>query len=178
MSIDGRSTRRNGSSNNAGESAAEHEPFLCTSRRLWLEWSCYQERLLNAWVTRAVFVSVLMSLVAGVATLRGTAQTAPALTIAPTKLDFGARPVGSPSDAQTITLTNGGASPLAMDEILTSGFDFSQTNSCGANLDPGTSCTVQVIFKPATTGPRLGTLTVLATGSGGPHLVPISGVGQ
>jgi Abnormal spindle-like microcephaly-assoc'd, ASPM-SPD-2-Hydin len=113
----------------------------------------------------------------GGGTLRAEAQTG-TINIAPKKVDFGARAVNETGAAQTVTVTNTGNAEVTIDDILSSGFDFSQTNNCGATLAAGASCTIQVMFKPATTGPRLGTLNIFDSAAGSPHLIGIEGVGK
>jgi len=96
--------------------------------------------------------------------------------ITPLKLDFGSATVGEAGSPQTITITNSGAFPVDLG-LLISGIDFSQSTNCGSSLAAGASCSVQITFKPATTGPRLGTLTVDAS-RGNLHLVNLSGTGK
>ena len=99
------------------------------------------------------------------------------LTVSPSKLDFGTTAVSSASEAQTITLNNSGNAAVSLTGILISGIDFSENTSCGQSLEPGASCTVQVVFRPATTGPRLGTLTIDAD-RGSLRVIPLSGTGK
>jgi hypothetical protein len=100
------------------------------------------------------------------------------ITISPEKLDFAAQEVGASSEAQVITLANSGTSPLRITDILVSGIDFSKTNNCNGAIAQGAECTVQVRFKPAIAGPRLGALRISSSAHGGVRTVPLSGVGQ
>jgi hypothetical protein len=100
------------------------------------------------------------------------------LTISPGKLDFGDQPVGTPAAPATVTLTNQAATVLALSAILVSGVDFSQTNTCSSSLPPGASCGVQVTFKPAISGPRLGTLVITASDPASPHRITLTGTGR
>ena len=138
-----------------------------------------QEGRLNTWLTRAVCVAGFM----GASMAQGPLQAAPqeaarALTITPARLDFGSLAVGATSPVKTATVSNAGSSEVRIDAILTSGFDFSQTNTCGPSLAAGASCTIQVTFKPATSGPRLGTLNVFDSAQGSPHMIAIAGTGE
>jgi Abnormal spindle-like microcephaly-assoc'd, ASPM-SPD-2-Hydin len=134
---------------------------------------------LNAWLSRALCISVLVGLSGSEVTLRADPQAATAtITIAPKKLDFGSRAVNAAGPAQTVTITNAGNSELTIHDVLTSGFDFSQTNTCGPTLAVGASCAIQVMFKPATSGPRLGTLNIFDSAAGSPHMIAIEGVGK
>jgi HYDIN/CFA65/VesB family protein len=81
-------------------------------------------------------------------------QPAGSVKITPPSLDFGTRPVGSMTAPETATLANTGTTILKITDIVTSGIDFAQTNSCGQSLAPGATCTIQITFKPAITGPR------------------------
>ncbi len=107
-----------------------------------------------------------------------TASTANAghLEISPAKIEFGSQAVGSASAPSLVTLTNSGSSKLKITEIITSGIDFQQQNQCG-DLAATATCTASITFKPAIAGPRLGTLTVLAS-DGSTHYIPLSGIGK
>jgi hypothetical protein len=76
------------------------------------------------------------------------------------------------------TLTNAGTNPVKLVDITPSGIDFSETTTCGESLLPGASCEIQIVFKPAITGSRLGVLSVMISGLGRPYFVGLSGVGQ
>ena len=110
----------------------------------------------------------------------GMAGTA-AASIAPTGISFGTEIVGNSSAAQTVTVTNTGALPLAVDGIGVAGANsgsFSATNNCGASLAAGVSCTIQVSFLPTTLGEASASLTVADSASGSPQAVPLSGTGS
>ena len=117
--------------------------------------------------------------------LNGTG-TAPAVSLNPTSLDFGAQKVGTTSVAKTVTLTNTGDAVLNISNIFmndgTPGAgDFKQTNTCrtpsGSSLAPGASCTIDVTFAPSAAGARSGILTITDDAAGSPHAVPVSGTG-
>lgn len=91
----------------------------------------------------------------------------------PTSLSFAPQTVGSPSGAQTITLTGNNGATIT--NIAASG-DFSQTNDCNAALS-GTSCTIQVVFTPSAEGSRTGTLTITSSATGSPTSVTLAGTG-
>lgn len=101
------------------------------------------------------------------------------LKLAPDKVDFGTVTVGTRTQAQTVTLTNRGSSPLPIASILVSGIDFAQSNNCGAQLAPGSQCAIQITFQPAILGPRLGTAIITTTNDpGSPNLLVLNGVGE
>jgi hypothetical protein len=53
--------------------------------------------------------------------------------------------------------------------------DFSETDNCGANVSSGASCTVNVVFKPAAAGPRIGVMNVNDNVPGSPQTVALTG---
>ncbi len=98
------------------------------------------------------------------------------VTLSPTSLNFGNQTVGQPSAPQAVTLTNNQSVSLTITSITTSG-DYSQTNNCGSSLNANSSCTINVVFTPTTTGTRTGTLTVNDNGPGNPQTASLTGVG-
>ena len=98
------------------------------------------------------------------------------VTLSPTSLNFGNQTVGQPSTPQPVTLTNNQSVSLTITSITTSG-DYSQTNNCGTSLNANSSCTINVVFTPTTTGTRTGTLTVNDNGPGNPQTASLTGVG-
>ncbi len=81
----------------------------------------------------------------------------------PTSLSFSNQTVSVPSTAQVVTLRNMGSSALSISSIVASG-DYTQTNTCGATVAGGGSCTISVTFTPtSTSNPRTGTLTINGT---------------
>jgi hypothetical protein len=75
-------------------------------------------------------------------------------------------------------MQNLGTSSVHIDDILTSGIDFSETNTCGSVLPAAAQCAIAVTFKPATIGPREGTISILSSGLGSPQLIALSGTGE
>jgi len=92
---------------------------------------------------------------------------APWLDVAPGPLTFASQDVGTKSPPQTLTLTNSGTAPLALDSIsVASGAtDFSQTNACPPSLAGGTNCTVSVTFSPSKPGDQSTFLDVVTAGA-------------
>jgi hypothetical protein len=78
-------------------------------------------------------------------------------------------PLGSQT-SQTTWVMNIGSAPLAISNISTVG-DFSQTNTCIGNLDPGAKCKVTVTFSPQQTGPRYGNLIITSTDPSSPLML-------
>jgi hypothetical protein len=115
------------------------------------------------------------ALVFGVAVLLLPASQG--LQLSPAKIDFGEAAVGSENPPRTITLSNATKSSITMEQIITAGIDFSQKNDCGQTLAPGVQCTIQVFFKPATSGPRIGNLDVMGSDPASPHFIALNGIG-
>ena len=92
-------------------------------------------------------------------------------------LTFGGQLVGSTSAPQSVTLTNTGASVMAVASITASG-DFAETNTCGTSLAVNASCTVSITFKPTTAGAHAETLTITDNSPDSPQVVTLSGTGQ
>jgi len=87
----------------------------------------------------------------------------PPIGIAPASLSFASVAVGSTGTAQTVTITNSGASAIALGTLSTSA-NFSQTNSCVASLAPAAQCTASVALAPASAGALTGSLTIPSGG--------------
>jgi len=96
--------------------------------------------------------------------------------ISPATVLFGDVSVGTASAAKTITLTSSGSGTLTISSITASG-DFAQTNNCGTSVAAGENCTVSVIFTPAATGTRSGTLSISDDAAGSPDTVTLTGTG-
>ncbi len=109
-----------------------------------------------------------------------TPSAAPAVFVIPVSLSFGNQNINTSSPSQPATLTNNSKSTLTITSITITGTnaaDFSQTNTCGASLAVGTSCAINVVFKPSGTGSESATLTITDSDAGSPQLVQLSGTG-
>lgn len=96
--------------------------------------------------------------------------------LSPASLSFTSQVVGTTSAAQALTLTNSGDEALSISSIAISG-DFAETNTCGATVPAGSSCTVSVTFTPNGSGTQSGTLTVTDNAPGSPQAAALSGTG-
>ncbi len=95
-------------------------------------------------------------------------------------LVFPAQVIATPSNAQSITLTNNGVVPLTIASVTNAGADFGIQNSCPVTpntLSPNQSCTVSVTFTPSAAGNRSGTVTITDNAPGSPRTITLSGVG-
>jgi hypothetical protein len=115
--------------------------------------------------------------------LTGTGLQPPAIGVSPSQLVFSAQALGQASSPATLTISNTGGAPMSNVGFQISGqsaANFSWTaNTCGATLNNGGTCTVQVVFTPASAGPSSATLVVSSSTQGVmPVQVTLSGVGQ
>jgi parallel beta-helix repeat protein len=92
------------------------------------------------------------------ATLSGTG-TPQLLSLSPQVLGFAPVPMDSASAPQTITVTNISGAPLQLTSI--SAFNnFLATSACPDTLDTNASCTIDVIYDPASLTPDSGFLSI------------------
>ena len=89
---------------------------------------------------------------------------------------FGTVNVGSSSTGSVFVLTNNGEGQIAISNIATTG-DFSESHDCGATLDAGDTCNINVVFTPTASGTRTGTLTVTTNTPAGAYTANLSGTG-
>ena len=128
-------------------------------------------RQANMVVTGNLFGSLGPSL-----NLSGTGENLQ-VTASPASVAFASAALATTSGAQAVTFTNTGDLAVAITAI-TINSDFAQTNTCGASLAPGGSCTVNVTFTPTLRGTRTGTLSFTSSSPGNPPAVLLSGTGQ
>jgi hypothetical protein len=116
--------------------------------------------------------------VSATASLTGTAPAGAGATLSVASLTFTGQTVGSTSTAQTVTLTNSGQAALAITSIVATA-GFQQTNTCGASVAGGSSCTISVAFAPTAAGSAVGTLTITDNATGATtQTIALSGTGQ
>jgi trimeric autotransporter adhesin len=100
--------------------------------------------------------------------ITGTAVAAAKATLTPASpLMFAAQTVATASAAKVLTLANTGGVSMSVTSYTISGTnatDFTQTHTCGTAVAAGASCSISVTFKPAASGTRTATLTVVTTG--------------
>jgi hypothetical protein len=126
-----------------------------------------------------VKLAVICSLAVVLPLTLSYSQTPPTgLQISPGSIDFGEAQVDSANPAQTITLSNPTQSNITMQQVITSGIDFSEKHDCGETLAPGAQCTIQVSFRPAIPGPRIGNLDVMGSDPASPHFIALNGIGK
>ncbi len=100
----------------------------------------------------------------------------PTVTLSPTSLTFPAQLVGTTSKAQTVTLTNTGLGILKITKGAIKG-PFGETTNCGATVNPGSSCTISVTFKPTTIGTASGSISITDNAPTSPQTISLQGTG-
>jgi hypothetical protein len=98
------------------------------------------------------------------------------LVISPNGLMFGPQVVGTTSAPQTINVTNSGNFVVTFTNVTVNG-NYSLTNGCTGQLQPASSCTINVSFTPSSAGAKAGTLTIADDATGSPQSVTLTGVG-
>ncbi len=120
---------------------------------------------------------------AGVQTISLSGRgVAPAAVLGATAVGFGDQPVGRTSGAQAVTLINSGNADLHVLSVSVTGpnaSDFMPTDGCSGQtvLPSGPPCSVSVAFRPAATGGRRATLSIVHDAVGSPQTVALTGVG-
>ena len=112
-------------------------------------------------------------------TLGGTGVV-PSYNVSPATLAFGNETINVASAPMSVTLTNTGPVPLPISGITLSTPSpnpFSQTNTCGTSVAVGASCTISVVFNPASAGLTSATLSVNAGSGAGTQTVTLGGTG-
>jgi len=112
--------------------------------------------------------------------LSGTGSAVPAANLSSGSLTFPSEPVGNPSPAQAISLSNPGSAALSISSITLAGTnpgDFAQTNTCGSSVAVGGTCSINVTFTPTATGARSAGLTLTDNAAGSPQTVSLAGTG-
>jgi hypothetical protein len=100
----------------------------------------------------------------------------PAVTLSPTSLTFPTQVVFTTSAAKVVTLKNNGLGIATIKSIAVTG-PFSQTHSCGTNVNPGGGCTISITFKPRTMGDSTGSLSITDNASDSPQKLTLKGTG-
>lgn len=110
--------------------------------------------------SRTGVITITDSVGTQTAQLSGTGNAPATDTLTPLTLTFAQQAIGTTSVAQQLTLTNSGDVALTLINVSVSAGDFTATNSCGASLNPHSSCAISVAFVPTDVGVRTATLTV------------------
>ncbi len=104
-----------------------------------------------------------------------------AVQLTPLGLSFGEQVLGQQSASQIVTYTSRGNTSVTISNIEVSG-DFLLVPGFGCTtfpvtLNPNTSCTFQVAFRPGTAGTHAGAITFTDNAPGSPRTVVMAGTG-
>ena len=107
-------------------------------------------------------------------------QRLPQAAVSPPALAFAARPAGSTSPAQPVTVQSVGAAALLVSSVSLAGLNPGAfaivTNTCsGAVLEHGQACTIGVSFQPASAGTSSASLVVADNDPTGSQSVSLEG---
>jgi murein DD-endopeptidase MepM/ murein hydrolase activator NlpD len=105
-----------------------------------------------------------------------SASALPVASLNATSVNFDTQAVASVTTV-AIQVTDLSGIALAINGVTVTG-DYTQANNCGGSLAPLASCTINVTFRPSTTGPKTGTLTIASNGGGSPQSIALSGTGE
>jgi hypothetical protein len=109
--------------------------------------------------------------------LSGTAVAPePKFTFSPTRLSFGSQGVGLESAPRIIQVSSTGTDALRVQSVTLVGAareDYQQSNDCGAPIDSGNVCSIELVFAPVTAGDKA--LEVVVRTNAGEFRVPVSG---
>jgi FG-GAP-like repeat/FG-GAP repeat len=106
-----------------------------------------------------------------------TLFSGPRAWASPATLGLGSAVVGSLGATKSVTVTNVGNAPLALDPLSTGG-DFSLESQCGASLAPRASCSADVTFTPTEGGEREEALLIADNSPDTPQSLSLTGTGQ
>jgi hypothetical protein len=108
----------------------------------------------------------------------------PVLTVSPLSLSFGTQLIGTPTAAQTVTLTNNSLAPIGFTSATVSGgmpaaanSDFMTNTTCVGNIAVGTPCTISVVYKPSVAAAETANLVITDDAFPSPQTVVLTGVG-
>jgi len=113
------------------------------------------------------------------ATLSGTG-TRSTFSISTTALSFGNVTRNHSSTAKSVRISNTGGVVLPISSIDLAGTNpgqFARTHNCPARVAVGGSCTVNVVFKPTSTGAKSAVLMITPGGGAAPRSVALRGTG-
>jgi hypothetical protein len=112
------------------------------------------------------------------AVLQGIGVSSGIGTLSASTISFPAQVVGTQSSPAQVILTNTGNGALKLNGIAISPQFFTQTNTCGPTLAAGSNCAISVQFAPTLQGILVGSLSISDNGTGSPHTVALTGIGQ
>ena len=110
-------------------------------------------------------------------------NSSPVAALSPVALAFSSA-VNTDSNVMRATLSNTGNAPLALASVTLGGthaaeFRLAPSTTCasGGSVAGGSSCVVDVVFKPTATGPRSASVAIAHNAAGGAAAVALNGTG-
>jgi hypothetical protein len=100
----------------------------------------------------------------------------PTYAVFPPSINFGSVKVGTTSAPVSVALWNVGNGNLSLSSITVTG-DFIERNNC-KKLTIEASCTIEVQFKPQSTGPLAGEITIKDNALATPQKITLTGTGK
>jgi hypothetical protein len=101
----------------------------------------------------------------------------PTVALFPTAINFGSIGVGQTSSPVHVQVSDVGNKKLSLSSIQISG-NFVEQNNCANRLSIGGTCTIQVEFKPETTGTQTGAIKISDNALGVSQQISLAGVGK
>ena len=104
----------------------------------------------------------------------------PLVNLSANSLAFGSVVANTPSESQSVTLTNTGSAVLQISSIAVTGTnasEFAFANNCAASLAVGASCTIHGHFGPSATGAAMAAVTITDNAPDSPESIALSGTG-
>ena len=101
----------------------------------------------------------------------------PLMALSPSSLAFGSVLVGAGKE-NVVMLTNDGTQVLDIGSMTVTGDDFRLTSTCPAQVPALSSCVLTVQFAPQAAAVRNGTVTIVSTAVGSPHVLTLAGEGR
>ncbi len=98
------------------------------------------------------------------------------LTLSTSTLTFADTSIGNTSSLQSFNITNNSQSAITLNSITPSP-DYVISNLCGSTLGAGGTCRAYVGFNPTHVGTDNGTVTILSSDAGSPHILTTLGNG-
>ena len=111
-------------------------------------------------------------------TVVGISACVTQVAVSPRNFNFGALAVGAASDPETTTISNNGGDLKISGATITGAnsgdFEISN-NTCSGTLASGTSCTLDITYKPAASGTRTAALSINDDGACSPQQEVLNG---
>ncbi len=99
------------------------------------------------------------------------------IALNPAGLVFPTQSLGTRSQPQTVTLTNGDNTQTISGISITgtNAGDFAETNNCPSSLIARAQCTITVTFTPTAAGIRKASVKIIDSAPGSPHFIALTG---